>query len=62
MKAATPEVEYWTRFSITWPSAGGADSQPMRHPVIAKDFDIVKQVMVRSNMPSSDAMDTCGSS
>ena len=41
MKAATPEVEYWTRFSIAWPSAGGADSQPIRQPVIAQFFEKV---------------------
>ena len=40
-KAATPELEYCTRFSITWPSSGGADSQPMRQPVIAQFFDKV---------------------
>ena len=36
-----PELEYWIRFSITWPSAGGAEIQPTRQPVIAQFFDIV---------------------
>ena len=41
MKTATPEVEYWIRFSIASPRAGGADSQPMRQPVIAQFLEKV---------------------
>ena len=51
MNAATPEVEYWIRFSITWPSAGGACSQPMRQPVIAQFFEKVLTKRMRSSAP-----------
>jgi hypothetical protein len=41
MKAATPEVEYWMRFSTICASSTGASSQPIRQPVIAQFFDMV---------------------
>ena len=50
MKLATPEVEYWTRFSITWPSAAGHSSQPMRQPVIAQFFEKVWTNRMRSSV------------
>ena len=47
-KTATPEVGYWTRFSMTWPSAGGASIQPRRQPVIAQFFEKVSTKRMRS--------------
>ena len=43
-----PEVEYWIRFSMIWPSAGGASIQPMRQPVIAQFFENVSTKRMRS--------------
>ena len=48
-KTATPEVEYWIRFSMTWPSAGGASIQPIRQPVIAQFFEKVWTKRMRSS-------------
>ena len=49
MNCATPEVEYWIRFSITWPSAGCAAIQPMRQPVIAQFLEKVLTKRMRSS-------------
>ena len=43
MNCATPEVEYWIRFSITWPSAGmrhdPADAPAGHRPVLGERVD-----------------------
>ena len=49
MNCATPEVEYWIMFSITWPSAGLAMIQPMRQPVIAQFLENVLTNRMRSS-------------
>lgn len=49
MKTGEPEVEYWIRFSITWPKATGASIQPMRQPVIAQFFEKVWTKRTRSS-------------
>ena len=49
MNCATPEVEYWIRFSITCPSEGCAAIQPMRQPVIAQFFENVLTNRMRSS-------------
>ena len=46
---ATPEVEYWTRFSNMRPSDGCAPSQPMRQPVIAQFLEKVLTKRMRSS-------------
>ena len=49
MNTATPEVEYWIMFSITWPSEGCALIQPTRQPVIAQFFENVLTNSTRSS-------------
>ena len=49
MNWATPEVEYWIRFSITWPSEGCAMIHPMRQPVIAQFLENVLTNRMRSS-------------
>ena len=39
MKAATPEDEYWTRFSTVSAIQTGHSSQPIRQPVMQKYFE-----------------------
>ena len=48
-KTGVPEVEYWMRFSMTWPSAGGASSQPRRQPVMAQFLEKVWTNRIRSS-------------
>ena len=49
MKVATPEVEYWIRFSNIVFSAGCVLIQPMRQPVIAQFFEKVLTNRMRSS-------------
>jgi len=51
----------WT-FTICWYIGDGATSQPSRQPVIEYVFEKPFTVTVRSNMPSSDAGETCSPS
>ncbi|MNL80890.1 hypothetical protein D3C87_2078530 [compost metagenome] len=51
MNCATPELEYWMRFSITCPISGGATSQPSRQPVI--DQFLEKELAKITRSPSS---------
>ncbi len=53
MKVATPELEYWTRFSINCPNSAGASIQPTRQPVMAQFFE--KELTKISGSPSAIA-------
>ena len=50
---------YWWILSMAASSSGGAHTKPMRQPVMANAFEKPLMTTVRSNMPGSDATETC---